>query len=181
VVEKQDITATQGSVEEFKLLYGRMPANTEELNRFTASRGAAARKPEVIELTSDNKRTLLGAGFNENDIPNIENDVRTFGIDAVLNNLTDERQKVAVQKVYGITQRVTRDQVMRAVTKKVAADGLEKYYTKEELEKLAKDNKFGGFFTSRAKEVKNFLNSERAREIYIDLIYEQYRLAGMAD
>src|SRR3990167_5835516 len=46
-----DVTATAGSLEEFKLVYGRMPNNIAELNQFTASRGAAGRAPEGARLT----------------------------------------------------------------------------------------------------------------------------------
>jgi hypothetical protein len=68
VVEKQDITATQGSVEEFKLLYGRMPTNTEELNQFTASRKAAERAPSKatgIPLSSNTVLSPQGIPVNK--------------------------------------------------------------------------------------------------------------------
>ena len=42
-----DITATAGSVEEFRLLNGRMPNSIAELNQFTASRSAAGREPKA--------------------------------------------------------------------------------------------------------------------------------------
>src|SRR3990167_2405617 len=44
-----DVSATAGSLEEFKLVHGRMPNNLAELNQFTASRGAAGRAPEDTE------------------------------------------------------------------------------------------------------------------------------------
>ncbi|MEK7112375.1 MAG: hypothetical protein AAB875_03530, partial [Patescibacteria group bacterium] len=53
----QDITATPGSIEEFKLVKGRMPTSLQELNEFTASRGAAGREPkagtDISEMTGD--------------------------------------------------------------------------------------------------------------------------------
>lgn len=66
----------------------------------------AKRKPEDTEsndisLTADKKTKLLGAGFNQNDITNIEKDVREHGIDKVLEGISDEKQKKALKEVYG--------------------------------------------------------------------------------
>lgn len=44
---KQDITATAGSIEEFKLIMKREPTSLAELNQFTASRVAAGRKEGI--------------------------------------------------------------------------------------------------------------------------------------
>ena len=62
---KTDVTATPGSVEEFKLLKGRMPTSIEELNTFTASRSAAGREVKDAggEKNGDNRTLQVLDGF----------------------------------------------------------------------------------------------------------------------
>ncbi len=72
---------------------------------FQAAVSNAQRKPttanEDINLSNEKKSSLLGAGFSQPDIINIEKDVQQHGIDKVLEGITDEKQKKALQKVYG--------------------------------------------------------------------------------
>ena len=53
-------------------------------------------------LTSTNQRALIGAGLSTQDIQNIESDIQKYGIDAVLQNITDPAQKQAIEKAYGV-------------------------------------------------------------------------------
>ena len=138
----------------------------------------------TIPLTPEDKRDLIGVGFLPADITNIERDIAQYGIEAVvaqLKNSGSSKQQIAyVQKVYGVQQKVSREQITTTVTQKLAQDELKKIYTQEELEKLAKEAGFAGFFISRTKEVENYLNSDKAKQAYIDYLYSQYKAAGMA-
>lgn len=60
-----------------------------------------------ISLTTDDKRTLLGGGWAEADIPSIEQDVRTYGLTTVIENAkangATSAEIKALQKAYGST------------------------------------------------------------------------------
>ena len=119
------------------------------------------------------------------DISNIQNDVNNFGIEAVLDNFKkqgkSEQQINAVLETYGQKPKLTLEKIKSATTQKDAYDGLKARYTENELKALAKEHGFAGFFTGRAKEVENFLNSEKAKELYVQLFYEQEKAAGRAE
>lgn len=135
----------------------------------------------TVKLTPEDTRNLVGAGFTPTEIRNIQRDVNEHGIEAVLEGITDPAQKKAIEKAYGKKSKVTRAQVEETVTLKVAQDALKATYTEDELKQLAIDNGFASFWKSRDQEVKDFLNSEKARELYIELLYKQYQDAGMAE
>lgn len=60
----------------------------------------SAAKP--ISLTPEDRRNLIGSGFSSQEITDIQNDINQYGIDRVLEGITDTKQKAALQKVYGI-------------------------------------------------------------------------------
>ncbi len=143
----------------------------------------ATRKPtgqDNINISNEKKTNLLGAGFSQNDIANIEKDVQTYGLDKVLEGITDKSQKKALQDAYGIKEKVTREQLDSTVTAKMAYDGLKETYTTDELKKLADDNGQSRFFTGKDTDIERFLNSPAAKKIYTDSLYKQYQDAGMA-
>lgn len=135
----------------------------------------------TIKLTSTNKMALLSAGFSSSEISQIQNDVSQFGLDAVLEGIDEEEQKKAIQDVYGVKQKVTREQIKATVTQKVAQDGLKENYTRDELIEFAKDAGFASFWLKRDTEIENYLNSSSAKKKYAGLLYEQYKQAGMAE
>lgn len=55
-----------------------------------------------VEITPEDKRTLIGSGFNSSEASNIASDVEKYGIEKVLEGVTDYKQKRAIQKVYGV-------------------------------------------------------------------------------
>lgn len=130
------------------------------------------------ELTAEDKRTLIGAGFTNAEIEDIPRAIADFGIDAVVSEL-DTRKASALKKVYNSQDPLTVDKIQSTVTQKVAQDGLKKAYTDEELVKLARDNGFAQFFSGDEGEVEDFLNSDKAKELYTELLVQQYRDAGM--
>ncbi len=134
-----------------------------------------------VEITPEDKRNLLGAGFTTTEASQIASDVNQYGIDKVLEGITDPAQKKAIQKTYGVQEKVTREQIAGMVTQKMAQEGLKDTYTDDELSTLARDNGFSLWFTGKAGEVEKFLNSPKAIELYTEILYKQYKDAGMAD
>ena len=135
-----------------------------------------------IALTADDRRSLVGAGFSTDEVSSIENDIKSYGMDKVLESpgLT-ESQKNVIRKVYGAEKKVTLDQLQTTVTLKMAQDGLKETYTTDELIQLAKDNGFASLFKGSETEVEDFLESDKAKELYTQLLYKQYQDAGLAE
>lgn len=138
-----------------------------------------------VKITSTNKTKLLGAGFSSSEISQIESDVNTHGIDSVLEGIDDEKQKKAIQDVYGVKEKVTREKIEAIVTQKTAQDGLKDAFTEEQLIEFAKEGGFGSrklwFDKSDEDKVNDYLNSNAARQKYVDLLEEQYRIAGILE
>lgn len=155
------------------------------INMVEAEEAKVKPKGGGVSITSEDRRTLIGAGFLPNDITNIQNDVNKFGIEAVIVNLKKqgklEQQINAVLETYGQKPKLNLEKITSATTQKDAYDGLKARYTENELKALAKEHGFAGFFTGRTEEVENFLNSEKAKELYIQLFYEQEKVAGRAE
>jgi hypothetical protein len=132
----------------------------------------------TVKLAPEDIRDLTGAGFSTSDISSIQRDVDEFGIDAVLEGMTDQRQIAAIQNAYGVQAQVTAEQIDSLTTQKEAQVAIEKAFTDDEIEQMAIDAGFARKLLSRAKERENYLNSERARQDYIDILTEQYRTSG---
>ncbi|MEK6884861.1 MAG: hypothetical protein AABY22_34840, partial [Nanoarchaeota archaeon] len=124
--------------------------------------------------------SLLGAGFTNKEVTNIESDINKYGINSVLEGITDPAQKKAIQDAYGVKQKVTREQVVAQVTQKVAYEALKDSYTENELFDFATEAGATSLWTNKTKDIERWLNSESARNKYIDLLYQQYKSAGLA-
>lgn len=74
-------------------------AKDDAANRAVTAANKA--KSDSIKLTPTDKQGLLAAGFLPAEITSIENDVNKYGINKVLEGITDTTQKTAIQKVYG--------------------------------------------------------------------------------
>lgn len=132
-----------------------------------------------IKLTTEDKNTLIGAGFSTADITNLQKDLAVYGADKVREGMSDS-QKSAVNKILNIKDKVTLDQVKTSVTQKVAQEGLKSEKTQEELAKLADEAGFSSFWQKESTEIENYLKSSRAREDYAKMLYERYKTAGLA-
>lgn len=135
----------------------------------------------TIKLGAPERQELLGSGFSSPDIVSIEQDVSKHGLTKVLEGITDPAQKAALNKVYGAKEKVTREQIEKTVTQKVAMDGLKDAYTETELKDLADQYGSSSMWTGAGSDITRFLNSADAKKVYVDLLYEQYKSAGMAD
>lgn len=144
----------------------------------------ATRKAETtkeITISNENKNKLLGIGFSSQEIDLIEEDVRQFGLDEVLKRITDENQKKVLQEVYGQKEKITREYLEKTITSKDAYEGLKDAYTEKELKKFADEAGISSMWTGQETDIENYLNSEDAKKKYVDLLYEQYNSAGMAE
>jgi len=92
----------------------------------------------TVDITPEDRRNLIGAGFTVEESNQISNDVNQFGIDAVLEGVDNEQQKNAIEKVYGVEEKVSRSQIESLVTQKVAMEGLEATYTEDKLIEIEK-------------------------------------------
>lgn len=175
-----DITAAAGSIEEFKLFYGRMPKDIAELNAFTASRGAAGRAPsdvgKPISLTTTDRQALLGAGFSQSEITAIEKDINQYGIGKVLEGISSAEQKKAIQKVYGGTE--TKPFITTEFLKtQFAGSSIDAM-----LKTIGKNRKdYASFWESAATEEQNIKNDFAKYIEGLMPIVEQYRVAGYTD
>ncbi|MEK7112336.1 MAG: hypothetical protein AAB875_03325, partial [Patescibacteria group bacterium] len=150
--------------------------------------GEAGREPEKEEkpketiLAAEDRRTLVGSNLTDEMISNIEEGVRTIGIEEVLkDNYTDE-QKAAIQKVYGkAVKEITQAQLIQAAQSMGQKD-LENFFTarftEEELNEFAKEAGFAGFFKKRTTERADYFASPKAREKLAELLAEQYKEQG---
>ena len=143
----------------------------------------------VVDLAPEDERALIGAGYTSADVNDIEDAINEFGIDAVLEDADSEEKKDAIRKVFGMTSKVTLDDIENMVTQKVAYDGMVDTYTPDELIEIARDNGYARWFSSKGSikdgsaeagtELAEFLNSDDAVRLYKDILIEQYRNAGM--
>ena len=156
---------------------------TELLGKYQAKpEKAPSGQKTYIKLTPENNRELLGANLLPEMISNIEEGVRTIGIEEVLKDSYTDAQKAAIRKVYGKeSKEVTQAQLLQAAQAMKQAD-VENFftarYTEDEINKFAKDAGFARFFKKRATERANYLASTKAREKLAELLAEQYKQQG---
>lgn len=130
----------------------------------TAQRAPAKATDDTVSLTTPDKQKLLGVGFSANDIVNIEADINAHGVDEVLKGITDDRQKQAIQSVYGVED----------TTPFLTTDYLAQLYGEDGLKKAAGDAGYRHILTSWDTEKQNYLDS-------LMNTVNQYRKAGYSD
>lgn len=138
---------------------------------------------DLIGIGTPEKQQLLGAGYSAGDINTLIQGINDYGFQAVYDGEradgASKEKLTALQKVYNAPIKRTVEEVRSAVTTKFAADSLKSTYTEAELHKFAKDAGYGGFnLDSKATEVEKFLNSDAAKNKYIELLVAQERAAG---
>ena len=151
---------------------------------YIQKKGAAGRRGEdiVTKLLPEDKRNLLGSGLNDVMIANMEEGVRTIGIDEVLKDNYTDTQKAAIRKIYGKeSKEITQVQLLQAAQAMKQAD-VENFFTarftEDEINEFAKDAGFAGFFKKRAAERTDYFASPKAREKLAELLAEQYKQQG---
>lgn len=161
--------------------------------RFDASGNVVASGPSdsssggADKLSNSDRQILLGAGIPSSDIPSIESDVSAYGVEKAIEgaDLTTA-QKNAIRKVYGAATKVTKTEVTVAIASEMSKDkdyvkkALTNAYTDEELKTLSKQYGYTSWF-GFGSDKEAFLASPKAQSILVDLLYEQYKTAGIAE
>ena len=137
---------------------------------------------EKSDITSEKKLILAGSGLNDVMISNIEEGVKTIGMDKVLEDNYTDTQKDAIRKIYGIEKKeITRTQLLQAV-RAMGAKDVENYfrsrYSEDDIKQFAKDTGFVGFFKGKATEISDYLSSPQAREKLAELLEKDYEAQG---
>jgi hypothetical protein len=125
--------------------------------------------------------TTKFTGYSGDDVVSIKADIAKYGLDKVLEGVTDPDQVKAIQDIAKtVEQKVSKENIEAIVTQKSAMEGLRDTYTDDELKKLADDYGYSSFWTGKTSDIDRFLNSTEAKTVYVDLLYKQYEQAGMA-
>jgi len=119
----------------------------------------------TVDITPEDRRNLIGAGFTVEESNQISNDVNQFGIDAVLEGVDNEQQKNAIEKVYGVEK--VEEQFLNI-------DYFTTNFTEDQLKESAKAGGFRKLFSSWETEKENYLNS-------VMKSIELYRNSGFSD
>lgn len=139
----------------------------------------------LVDLAPEDERILTGAGFSSIEIKDIQKSVAQFGIQAVLNNITDETKKNAIRNVYGMgeeAKKFTTEDIRNGATLKKAQSWLKDNYTEQEIIKMARDGGTGSrrFWLDKGDSavLSEYLNSTAAQEAYVKHLTEVARKAG---
>lgn len=139
----------------------------------------------TVPITAEDKRILTGAGFSTQDITDLQKAVAEFGIEATINGLSNDTQKAAVRKVYNMGEAETMytpEKINTAATQKKAQSWLKTNYTEQQIIKMARDAGVGSrkfwFDKSDSEVLEEYMNSEKARQEYVDYLTETARSAG---
>jgi len=148
-------------------------------------KGTSGGGSSLIDLAPEDERILAGAGFSTADIKDIQKSVAEFGIEATINALSTDAQKAAVRKVYNVAEgetMYTPEKINTAATMKKAQSWLKANFTEQEIIKKARDAGVGSrrfwFDKSDSEVLAEYLNSEKARQEYVDYLTETARSAG---
>lgn len=162
------------------------PTFTQDIARYQsqikdASNQRANASSLGVAITPEDQRTLVGGGFGQSDISQLQKDINQYGVAAILDDSDapadrklSDAQKAAIRKVYGVADpKKTREQIASAVTAKVAQDVLEKTYSDEEMKRFAEEDGMRHWYSPWSSEKENWLASEKARQRVIDLYAAQ--------
>lgn len=177
VIQKtSNLTGVSSDLKTFATLYPELKVGTEEFRKkydqFVVTQASLKRKPEGVdrtELSTASRSKLLGAGFTDSEVDQIEMDISQYGIDTVLGGLSSEEEKLAVQDAYGVE---------REEEQFLDRSYFEELYSTEQLEKAAVDAGFGdlgeGLFNLKDVDTSAFLDA-------LEKSVDAYRKAGFTD
>lgn len=131
-----------------------------------------------VELSPEDKRTLTGAGFSSNDISDIQKAVNDFGIDAAMEGL-EFTQIGALAKVFAVPKPTIVRKITESLTPELVKQGFEDTYSNDQLSEIARDRGYAMWLTGAQGEINKFLASDEAKTLYADLLYDEYKKAGI--
>jgi len=151
-----------------------------ELKRIQDTKGEEDKNS--TSLTSEDKRTLIGVNLSDKMISNIEEGVRTVGMEKVLEDGYTDAQKTAIKEVYGQeTKEITNAQLTQ-LSRVMDTDDIENFFTarfsKDEITKMAKAAGFASGWDFAPTERKKFYASVETRKKIVEIKGKEYEDAG---
>lgn len=133
-----------------------------------------------VSLSTPDRQALLAVGLTQLDIQNIERDINEYGIDKVLEGITDEKQKKEIKRVYSGKKETEEEE--KFITKEFLTTQFANTTIDSMLKTLGKTrDEYAKFWSSKDTEEQNIKNDFNT---YIDglmPLVEQYRKAGYTD
>ena len=136
------------------------PAGQQAYLNWKAKESAADRAPtdetKPTALTSEKRIILLGSGLTDPMIKNIEEGIRTIGIDKVLEDDYSEIEKKAIQKVYGKEIILTKEEI---------EEDMKMIFTDVELHKIAEELGYASTWTGQTTDIKRMFDEANIEEL----------------
>lgn len=136
----------------------------------------------TVKITPEDERTLIGAGFKPEDIPGIQSDVETYGIEKTIEGLPVIQQD-AIKKVYGVesvNQFLTADYLKNNFFSDEKIDA--SFADSKSKESLIAFAKSAGVNFSYWKTDKTDIKEQKDKIVsYLEGLIETYRTAGFTD
>jgi len=177
LVPDEKLTGASTDYKTFKLMQstGEIPKDWS-LFDYQRAVGNASRKAEedtanTFKFSQTQQSQMLSGGFTTADIANLQSDISTSGLDAVLKNpsLTEEQKNLIRRSLAGsdTVSDITND-------KFITTDYLSGLFSETALKKAASDDGYRTMLSSWETEKQNYLTDLYDR-------VEQYRKAGYSD
>lgn len=153
-------------------------ANTYSLINDRANSGSGNGDSGFVELTSEDKKTLIGQGFTQSEINDIPKIVAEFGVQTLLDEYANDPKKLkAITTIYNDPQKE------KFLTPEFLGATFGKATIAEKLESMGKSRgDYARFFSSSAAEEKAI---EKDFQTYLGTtlvpLIDEYRNAGIAD
>ena len=130
--------------------------------------GAGGGTVSTYKLTPTQRTKLLGAGLTLNEIDELHNSIQQYGIESVVNAITDETQRQVIADIYGYTP--TEERVM--ATKEENESYIRENLTTGELKDLADWLGVSKWWRRKTKDINEFFevaDEEQLNQIRIAL------------
>lgn len=134
----------------------------EDANRKALAAGGGV--GSFIPLTTEDRQGLLSSGFSQAEITSIESDINKYGLEKVLEGVSNETQKEALRKAYGAKN------TQQFLTK----DYFATLFTEDQLKKAADEAGFRSTWSLWSTEKENYLK-------HLETLVAQYRKVGYTD
>ena len=115
----------------------------------------------LYKLTPTQRTRLLGAGLTLNEIDELHNTVQVYGIESVVNAITDETQKQVISDIYGYTPS-SEDVVY---TKEENEEFMRENMTEKELKKLSDWLGTSKWFRGKKKDINKFFEESEEEQL----------------
>ena len=128
-----------------------LPVNVGGQTLYFKDKGAKG-TASTYKLTPTQRTKLLGAGLTLNEVDELHNSIQQYGIESVVNAITDETQRQTIADIYGYTP--TEEQVM--ATKEENESYIRENLTDSELKDLADWLGVSKWWRRKTKDINEF-------------------------